>query len=69
MPAPQIVSLPPGFVMSDGMQIRVTAVDATTNATVSGVTIANVSIDVRPATDAALSDSMPAYPLLVPATV
>lgn len=48
MPAPQIVSLPPDFRMSDGMQIVISAVDAATNGTVSGVTVANVSIDVRP---------------------
>ena len=52
MPAPQIISLPPGFVLSDGMQIKVTAVDATTGNTVSGVTVANVSIDVDPTTAA-----------------
>lgn len=46
MPAPQIVSLPPFFQMSDGMRIVVTAVDATTGNTVSNVTVANVSIDV-----------------------
>lgn len=49
MPTPQIVSLPPDFDFMDGMQIIITAVDATTNATVSGVTISQVSIDVDPA--------------------
>ena len=48
MPAPQKVSLPPWFELSDGMQIVVTAVDATTGAAVSGVTVSNVSIDVKP---------------------
>lgn len=50
MPAPQIIPLPPFFEMADGMRIVVTAIDATTGATVSGVTISNVSIDVDPIT-------------------
>ena len=48
MPVPQIAPLPPFFELSDGMVIRVTAVDAATNATVSGVVISGVSIDVDP---------------------
>ena len=48
MAAPQIAPLPPFFDMSDGMVIKVTAVDAATNATVSGVVISGVSIDVDP---------------------
>ena len=48
MPAPQIIPLPPNFELSDGYRIVVTAVDATTNATVSGVVVSAVSIDVDP---------------------
>jgi hypothetical protein len=48
MPAPQIIPLPPFLEMSDGMRIVITAVDATTNATVSGVIVSGVSIDVDP---------------------
>jgi hypothetical protein len=48
MAAPQINPLPPFFEMADGYQIIVTALDATTGATVSGVVVSNVSIDVDP---------------------
>lgn len=67
MPAPQKVSLPPWFELSDGMQIVVTAVDATSGATVSGVTVSNVSIDVKPL-EASVTDAdyVSAFPLLVP---
>lgn len=61
MPAPQIVPLPENFDMADGMRIVVTAVDASTNATVSGVTISNVSIDVDPLTDDGTSEAPEAY--------
>ena len=44
--------LPPGFTLADGMRLVVTALDATTGATVSGVTISQVSVDVKPATTA-----------------
>ena len=46
MAAPQIVSLPPFFTLASGMIVRVTAVDPATNATVAGVSISGVSIDV-----------------------
>ena len=46
MAAPQIVSLPEFFTLASGMTIRLTAVDATTGALVSGVVISGVSIDV-----------------------
>ena len=59
MPAPQKVRLPPGFEMSDGMKIIVTAIDATTGATVSGVTVANVSIDVFMETPAETPQPVP----------
>ena len=49
MPQPMIVSLPEFFDLSDGMQVVVTAVDPTTNATVAGVTISGVSLSVDPA--------------------
>ena len=66
MAAPQIAPLPPFFDMSDGMVIRVTAVDAATNATVSGVVISGVSIDVDPIEAVADADYVSAFPLLVP---
>ena len=46
MAAPQNVSLPPFFVLEAGMQVVVTAVDATTGAVVAGVKVCGVSIDV-----------------------
>ena len=46
MAAPQIVDLPQFFTLASGMVIRVTAVDPTSNATVAGVSISGVSIDV-----------------------
>jgi len=49
MPAPRTASLPPFFELSDGMRIVLTALDASTGALVSGVTISNVSISVDPA--------------------
>lgn len=51
MAAPQIAPLPPFLTLGDGMRIVVTALDATTGATVGGVTVANVSIDVDTETD------------------
>ena len=38
--------LPPFFTLADGMRLVITALDATTGATVSGVTISQVSVDV-----------------------
>ena len=46
MTAPSDASLPPFFELSDGMQVRVTAVDATTGATVAGVVVSGVSLSV-----------------------
>lgn len=48
MPAPQIAALPEFFTLASGMVIRLTAVDPTSGALVSGVTISGVSIDVDP---------------------
>ena len=66
MAAPQIIPLPPNFELSDGMQIRITAVDAATNATVAGVTVSGISIDVDPVLTAAESELAVPSPLLVP---
>lgn len=46
MAAPQNVSLPAFFNVSDGMQVRLTALDPLTGAEVTTVTISEVSIDV-----------------------
>ena len=61
MAAPLNASLPPFFEMSDGMRIVLTALDAATGNTVSGVTVANVSIDVDPI-EAAQDVEIPADP-------
>ena len=50
--------LPPGFTLADGMRIVVTALDATTGATVSGVTISQVSIDVDQPTASTATDGV-----------
>ena len=65
MPAPQIASLPEFFTLASGSVIRLTAIDPTTGALVSGVTISEVKIDVDPAT----TDEGPAIvpPILDPA--
>lgn len=57
MAAPQIARLPPFFVMSDGMRIVLTALDAASGNTVSGVNITNVTIDVDPGSSDATTDT------------
>lgn len=59
MAAPQIVALPPFITLGPGYTVRVTAVDALTNATVSGVVVSGVSIDVNPSADLALNVAVP----------
>ena len=66
MPAPQIASLPEFFTLDSGKVIRLTAIDPTTGALVSGVTISEVKIDVDPEpTDTAkppqLADYIPIF--------
>ena len=62
MAAPQIVSLPEFFTLASGMTVRLTAVNASTGALVSGVVISGVSIDVDTATD--FSPTSPPSPIL-----
>lgn len=69
MPVPQIAPLPPFFELSDGMVIRVTAVDAATNATVSGVVISGVSIDVDTVAPSAPETAQPLTAMFIPAGV
>jgi hypothetical protein len=68
MAAPMNVSLPPFFELSDGMQIVVTALDATTGNLVSGVVVSGVSVDVIPSTASQPTpvDDFAPSPLLVP---
>lgn len=56
------VSLPPFFTLTDGMQIRVTAVDATTGATVGGVVVSDIQLSVDPITP-------PEEPFALPGTI
>ncbi len=49
MAQPLTVALPPNLVLWDGCIIRITAVDATTGADVTGVQVDNVSIEVETA--------------------
>lgn len=44
MPQPLIADLPLNVTLADGYSIRVTALDAATGATVSGVTVSGVVI-------------------------
>lgn len=46
MPIPQEGGLPANFVLESGMTVRLTAVDPTTGAVVSGVVISGASIDI-----------------------
>lgn len=47
MAKPLIVTLPPGVIVSGGWTIRVTALNPDTGATVAGVVVSNVSLDVE----------------------
>lgn len=46
MPAPTIASLPPFFVLTTGMTVRVTALDPTDGSLVAAVSTSNVSLAV-----------------------
>ena len=46
MPEPLTVALPPGFDLDETYQIRVTALDPTTGATVAGVNVGDVTLMV-----------------------
>jgi hypothetical protein len=46
MAAPQQAGLPPFFTLSSGMVVRLTALDATTGAVVTGVQVGNVAISI-----------------------
>ena len=47
MAQPLTVPLPPNLNLWGGCTIRVTAIDATTGALVTGVTVSNVSLEVE----------------------
>ena len=59
MAAPQIAPLPPDFELASGMQVVVTAIDAATGATVAGVIVAGVSIDVDTFTSGTTDNTVP----------
>ena len=46
MPQPLILPLPPNIDLWDGCKIRVTAINATTGAVVSGVNVTEVNLEV-----------------------
>ncbi len=54
MAQPLNIALPPNLVLWDGCIIRVTAIDATTGALVTGVDIADVSFEVATESTASL---------------
>lgn len=68
MPEPLIASLPLDLVLSSGYVIRLTALDESTGATVTGVRATDVAFQVRPInTDGSVSGQSDApSPLLVP---
>lgn len=68
MPTPLIAGLPPECVLSAGYVIRLTALDPTTGAVVTGVTLTDVSILVSQLTGPNVEDGTP-VPLLVPSQV
>lgn len=47
MAAPVTVAFPPNLVLKDGAQIQLDAVDAASGATVAGVNVANVTLQVE----------------------
>lgn len=44
--APLVAGLPPNLQLNDGYVVRLTAIDASTGATVSGVTVSDATIQV-----------------------
>lgn len=66
MAQPLTVALPPNIVLWDGCQIRVTAIDPTTGATVSGVTVSAVSLEVEQLAGGDLVDASSGPFMLVP---
>lgn len=69
MPQPLIASLPLDLVMASGYVIRLTALDPTTGATVTGVTVTDVTFQVRPINigpGGGTGDGEAPMPLLVP---
>ena len=60
MAAPQIAPLAQDFVLESGMQVVVTAIDATAGNLVANVTVANVSMSV----DTSLSEQPEPVPLV-----
>lgn len=59
-------AIPPNFDLDSGYVLRVTALDPTTGAVVSGVTLTNVLLMVRPLTPTGSADDGSPLPLLVP---
>lgn len=69
MPRPLTASLPPDLTLSAGYILRLTALDPSTGAAVSGVFLTDVSFfvtDLNPDTTTDTTDSLEAFPLLVP---
>lgn len=68
MPQPLIASLPIDLVLASGYTLRVTALDPTTGATVTGVRATDVAFQVRPLVIGAGGEPLTdlPFPLLVP---
>lgn len=64
MPQPLIQALPSNLFFTDGYQLRITALDPTTGAQVTGVVISDTTFQVRPV-DGGGGDNAP-QPMLVP---
>lgn len=58
MAIPWTIALPPDHVLTGSYTVRITAIDAATGATVSGVNVSNVTLQVEnlgPTPDSALA--------------
>lgn len=66
MPAPMKTGLPPDCILSAGYIVRLTALDATTGATVAGVTLSDITFFVTDMAPGILDEGEAPEPLLVP---
>jgi len=70
MPQPLIAALPQDLVLTSGYIIRLTALNPTTGAVITGVTVTDVTFQVRPINigPGGTVNGVDPMPLLVPTT-